>query len=300
MRMAVIGIGSNSVRLLVAENIAGTLSTVLRDRRGTRLFASLENGRLSEEGMEATCKCVGEMTQEARKASADILYGFATSAVRDAENRHAFVERLHARTGLSIEICSGEEEAAFSYWGAAKPGHCGLIDIGGGSTELTIGKDGHPLAAVSLQMGAVRLFQQMPIQCGADVSTVEQAAMETLRQGSVPLAQQRMPGNWVGVGGTFTTLAAMDKQLYTFDRRLVEGHRLTYGRARHWALHVADLPLEQRYALPGLQPQRADIVVHGFAILMACMRVLGIEEIQASDKGNLEGFLKQKILMEAV
>lgn len=296
MRVAVIGIGSNSVRLLVADCVAGAYHTVLRGRCGTRLFAGLEQGRLSEASMQATCDAVCAMADQARELGVKRLHAFATSATRDAVNQQAFCDLLNERAGISLDICSGEEEALLSYWGAERPGLCGMIDIGGGSTEWTIGHDGISLAAVSLQMGCVRLHRQLPIAREEDLPNAIAAAQTALQPGLARLAGIPRPAVWVGVGGTATTLAAMDKSLTSFDRSLVEGHELQLERVLHWGNTLAGLSPAQRAELPGLQPQRADIVVHGIAILLACMRLLEAPSIIVSDHGNLDGYLRKRVL----
>ncbi len=296
MRVAVIGIGSNSVRMLVADAADGQCQTVLRDRAGTRLFAGLEQGKLHEQSMAATCDAVCAMADKARQMDAQHVFAFGTSAARDAINGEVFCQMLRKRAAVELEIISGEQEAQLSYWGAARPGLCGLIDIGGGSTEYVIGKDGIPLAAVSLQMGGVRLHRQVTIAAAADLPAAEAAARAVLAAGRKAFDSQPKPATWIGVGGTFTTLAAMDMQLASFDRSLVEGYVLTEPRVRYWAQTLADMPLEQRRALPGLQPQRADIVVHGIAILLASMALWDIGEVIASDHGNLDGYLRKKVL----
>jgi exopolyphosphatase/guanosine-5'-triphosphate,3'-diphosphate pyrophosphatase len=290
---AVIGVGSNSVRLLVAQLEEEGLRPVLRDRCGTRLFAGLQGGVLSQPSMDACCQAVCRMTRRAREAGVETPWAFGTSAVRDAVNGQVFCDMLRRQAGVDLQICSGEEEALLSYWGAAQPGLCGLIDIGGGSTEYVIGCDGTPWAAVSLQMGGVRLMRQIAIRNAGDVPAAVAAADAVLRGGLHAFANASNPAVWVGVGGTFTTLAAMDMRLASFDRSLVEGYPLTAARIAHWADTLADMPLDVRRTLPGLQPQRADIVVHGIAILLASMRLWDIGTIFASDHGNLDGYLRR-------
>lgn len=296
MRLAAIGIGSNSVRLLVADAAAnGAITPVLRDRCGTRLFAGLVDGALTEESMEVSASASRELERKAREAGAGRIYIFATSAVRDAKNGDAFMERIRSMTGLTLEVCTGEQEALLSYAGAAKPGLCGMIDIGGGSTELTVGEDGAAMAAVSLQMGAVRLARQQRITHRDDFYTVIERAQEILLRGAGDILACPRPHTWVGVGGTFTTLGAMDRGIASFDRALVEGHALTREIVLSWGEKLSPMSVEERKRLPGLQPQRADIVVHGIAILAACMDSLAIESIVVSDHGNLDGYLRKKV-----
>lgn len=296
MRSAVIGIGSNSVRLLVADADGGKITPVLRDRCGTRLFAGLENGKLTPQSIEVSCAAAREMARKAREAGAGAAYIFATSAVRDAKNREEFAGRIRSMTGLALEVCSGEEEARLSYAGAARGGRCGMIDIGGGSTEITIGVDDEVLAAVSTQMGAVRFHRQFAIETPETFEQVAAAAVQVLEREAEAVGGLTAPDTWVGVGGTFTSLGAMDKRLETFDRTLVEGYPLTREAVRAWGRALSVMPLEERLKLPGLQPQRADIVAHGVAILLGCMTHFGIETILVSDKGNLDGYLRKKLL----
>jgi len=302
MRAAVIGIGSNSVRLLVVDCLSDGHRTVLRDRCGTRLFAGLKKGELSAESMEVSCAAACGMALQARALGAVSVFAFATSAARDAANRDQFRDMLREQAELELDICTGEEEARLSYYGAAKSGVCGLIDIGGGSTEWIIGRDGDPLAAISMQIGAVRLHQAVRIGNAIDLPAAVAYAAGMLTQGIDPIAKALQanasvsePPPWVGVGGTFTTLAAIDKKLTLFDRSLVEGYVLSDERIRHWARVLADMPMEARRSLPGLQPQRAEIVVHGVAIVLACFSLLGIRSITVSDQGNLDGYLFTKM-----
>ena len=163
MRLACIGIGSNAIRLLIAQWTQGRLCAQRRERRGTRLFAGLVNGALTEQSIRSSVEAVAELAVLARRDGAQEIFVFATSAVRDASNGEDFTRRAEAASGTRIEIISGEQEAVLSYIGASEGGRCGVIDIGGGSTEFTIGQDEHVLGAVSLQMGAVRMNAQTPV-----------------------------------------------------------------------------------------------------------------------------------------
>ena len=163
MRLACIGIGSNAIRLLIAQWTQGRLCALRRERRGTRLFAGLVNGALTEQSIRSSVEAVAELAVLARRDGAQEIFVFATSAVRDASNGEDFTRRAEAASGTRIEIISGEQEAVLSYIGASEGGRCGVIDIGGGSTEFTIGEDEHVLGAVSLQMGAVRMNAQTPV-----------------------------------------------------------------------------------------------------------------------------------------
>ncbi|MBR0514832.1 MAG: Ppx/GppA family phosphatase [Clostridia bacterium] len=300
MRSAVIGIGSNSVRALLGEKAGGTVRRLWRDREGTRLFAGLdEAGNLSVPAIRKTAEAVGRMAEKARQLGAEQLDIFATSAARDAANGDLLIAEIQKAAGVPPEIVSGEEEARLSFAGAslAAPGtgRCGVIDIGGGSTEIVTGEGEQIDCALSCQMGAVRLYQSIQLESRNDMAIAEKAAQEILQEKLAEAGNFRMPECWVGTGGTFTTLAAMVKQIPWTDRTSMHGTRVSLGEIRAIGEELADMDLEARKKLPGLQPGRADIVVHGICILLAVMDYLGIPEIIVSEWGNLDGYLIRKL-----
>ena len=299
MLTAVIGIGSNSVRALLAETGGGRLDRRWRGREGTRLFAGLdEAGNLSPESIRLTAGAVGRMAEEARGLGAESVDVFATSAARDAANGADFIAEIERAAGTPPEIVSGEEEAVLSYLGASMvleiPGRRGVIDIGGGSTEIVTG-DGEDIdCAFSCQMGAVRLFRSIQLESSTDMVIAEKAAEEILREKIAEYPAFRRPEGWVGTGGTFTTLAAMAKKIPWTERTNMHGTRVTVSEIRDIGEKLADMDLEERKKLPGLQPHRADIVVHGICILLAVMRHLEIDAVTVSEWGNLDGYLRRK------
>ena len=300
MRSAVIGIGSNSVRVLLGENAGDAVKRLWRDREGTRLFAGLdEAGNLSLDCIRKTAEAAGRMAREARIRGAEEVSIFATSAARDAANGGVLIAEIEKATGVPPEIVSGEEEARLSFAGASlaapEPGRVGEIDIGGGSTEIVTGEGEQIDCAFSCQMGAVRLYQAIQLACRGDMAIAEKAAREILREKMAETGTFRMPGCWVGTGGTFTTLAAMVKKIPWTDRTSMHSTRVSEGEIRAIGEELADMDVEARKQLPGLQPGRADIVVHGICILLAVMNELGIGEIIVSEWGNLDGYLRRKL-----
>ena len=296
MKTAVIGIGSNSVRMLLAEAAGGEIRRISRDREGTRLFAGLdERGNLSEQSMNKTADAAARMAESARRAGAEELHIFATSASRDARNGQTFVERVRERAGCELEIISGEAEAELSFLGASVvakgDGLRGVIDIGGGSTEIVTGDRERVLSAVSCQMGAVRLYNLLQINSREDMPPAEAAAGMVL---SDALAERPLPGKpgcWVGTGGTFTTMAAMALRVPWTEKTCMHGACISETQIRSIGEDLADMTPEERLKLPGLQPSRADIVVHGVCILLAVMRELEIDRLFVSEFGNLDGYL---------
>ena len=294
MRLACIGIGSNAIRLLIAQWTQGRLCAQRRERRGTRLFAGLVNGALTEQSIRSSVEAVAELAVLARRDGAQEIFVFATSAVRDASNGEDFTRRAEAASGTRIEIISGEQEAVLSYIGASEGGRCGVIDIGGGSTEFTIGEDEHVLGAVSLQMGAVRMNAQTPVLRCEDYEATVERCMNMVRRDAQTLLSCPKAERWVGVGGTMTTLGAMQRGVPLFDARLCEGMRVSRTDVCAWGRRLSRLPIAERRQIVGLMPHRADIIPSGIAILEAAMRMFGMEELTLSAHGNMDGYLKKK------
>ena len=209
------------------------------------------------------------------------------------------VRAAMAETGLELEICSGAEEAALSFFGATDGGDSGVIDIGGGSTEVIVGHGMDVRCGFSCQMGAVRLAGRIPIRDHGDLAAVQTVAADILEHALRDHSTLSLPKTWRGTGGTFTTLAAMMKGIHWTERTYMHGTVLTKDYIQRIARDLADMPLEERRLLPGLQPNRADIIVHGICILITCMDRLGIEEITVSEYGNLDGYVKRAYLNQA-
>ena len=275
MRAAVIGIGSNSVRSLLADVSGADFCRLWRDREGTRLFAGLDAaGNLNRDSMDKTVSAVRRMVTEVMHKGAEEVAIFATSAARDAANGKAFMTAVEREAGIPLRIISGEEEAELSFLGAsavADADRCGMIDIGGGSTEIAIGTKAGIECAFSCQMGAVRLYRRLRIDRKEDMRPVEVAAAEILNDHLRDLPGMKLPDVWVGTGGTFTALAAMVLGQPWTDRTHVHGTVITSAEIRDIGETLAGMKVEERIRLQGLQPRRAVIVVHGICILLGVM-----------------------------
>lgn len=300
MKAAVIGIGSNSVRSLLVETGDGSFTRLLRDREGTRLFAGLDQaGNLNRESMDKTVSAVRRMVFESRDRGAERVEIFATSAARDAANGQEFMDAVLRETGIPLRIISGEEEAELSFIGAsgaAGATRCGMIDIGGGSTEFAIGTAKGIECAFSCQMGAVRLFKRLRIDRKEDMKPVEVAAAEILDEHLQEYPDVELPEVWVGTGGTFTTLAAMALGIAWTDRTQVHGMAVSRNEIRDIGEKLAGMKPEERKQLPGLQPSRADIVVHGICILLGAMERLDLDRIVVSEWGNIDGYVQKNYI----
>lgn len=294
MRLACIGIGSNAIRMLLAQWEDGRLCAVRRERRGTRLFAGLVDGMLTQQSIRSSVEAVAELAELARESGAQEIFVFATSAVRDAANGQEFTALAEKASGTVIEIISGEQEGVLSYIGASEGGASGVIDIGGGSTEFTLGVDENVLGSVSLQMGAVRMNAQMPVLSREDYEATVERCMKLIRRDAQALLCAPRERAWTGVGGTMTTLGAMQRRVPLFDQAFCEGTIITRAEVASWGRRIARMPMADRRQIVGLMPHRADIIPSGIAILEAAMRSFGMETLRLSAHGNMDGYLKKK------
>lgn len=299
--LSCIAVGSNAIRLLEADWVKGELKVCRRERLGTRLFAGLVEGRLEQESMCRSVEAVRELYEIAAEDQSEAIYIIATSAVRDAANGGEFTDACRDATGVPVEILTGEEEAACSYFGASRGGVSGVIDIGGGSTEYTLGVDDQISGAMSLQMGAVRMYERCPIESVETYLETVQLCTDMLRENldRIPFEAETRR-DWTGVGGTLTTLGAMSQKIDLFDPEKSEGMIMPYEEIHGFGMNLSAMSMEDRKCVKGLMPHRADIIPSGIAILDASMQVLFIREMRLSAQGNLDGYLKKIFLKKGI
>ncbi len=294
---AAIDIGTNSVRLLVADCQAGRIVPLVKELRTTRLGQGVHHsGRLQPDAIERTLAAIDALAAIAKQGQADEIVAVATSAVRDAANGPEFIQLCRARTGLTVQILSGTEEARLSFSGALQGRTAGsrqlVIDIGGGSTELAFGGDTGLQYVYSLNVGAVRLKDIFP----ADVNGIIMNIPEIQRYATAAikaLPPLVLPDAIIGVGGTITSLAAIAQQLTAYDSEKVHGYYLDTACVNGLLAALAALTLAERKKTAGLQPERADIIVYGIAILAALLDELGSNGLTVSERDILEGILEQ-------
>ncbi|MBQ2957993.1 MAG: Ppx/GppA family phosphatase [Clostridia bacterium] len=290
---AAIDIGSNSVRLMVARAEGDNLNILTTERFTTRLLNGLKDGFLTGDPAEQTAQAVAAHAETARSMGAHVIEAFGTSALRDAKNGSGFCEYASSLSGVNVMIISGVEEAQLAYAGAAPRGSCGVIDIGGGSTELIIGSDGKMLRAHSAQMGAVRLCNMLSGRLNPEemVARAKEALHETVRT-----VCTSSPDKWVGVGGTITSLAAMTKKVSKYTPGAIEDFPITEDITSDWLRRLCGMPVEERRELIGLTPNRADIIPFGAAILLAVIQETGADPVHACDRDNLEGYIRSRLM----
>ncbi len=288
-RVASIDIGTNSTRLLVAEYRDKHLNRIETDLVTTRLGRGMGAGRLLPETMRHTAEAIGRFYQKALDLGAKAIIAAATSAVRDASNSGDFLELVKRKTGLTVRVLSGAEEAALSWRGVisglpVEPGSTLVIDIGGGSTEF-IRMQGKRLSLASVNAGAVRFT-------AAKAGT---AAMYEVLEPVLIRLKQQAPRSLIGVGGTITTLAAVDQQLSPYDPERVHGYRLTRRSVQRILSILSSMGIEERKKVKGLPPPRADIIVAGVQIAGMIMENLGLSDMLVSECDILYGLALEEI-----
>jgi exopolyphosphatase/guanosine-5'-triphosphate,3'-diphosphate pyrophosphatase len=308
-RVGAVDIGTNSVRLLVADVEPGPsgsprdakLVPVDRRMRITRLGEGVDRDRvLSLTAIERTTAVLREYRDALEEHGATSVRATATSAARDATNRDAFFAAASDALGVEPELLSGEEEAALSFLGATADLHAPapylVVDIGGGSTEFVLGTDA-PTGLMSLDMGCVRITEQFlhsdppaPEELSNAVAVVRDLVAE------VPRA---IPGvldapTLVGLAGTVTTVAAVELGLAEYDPQAIHHFRLSKAAAEDVFRTLAIERAAERAHNPGLEPGRVDVIVGGCAVLVGILRVLGFDEVLVSEADILDGLVRSQ------
>ena len=288
-RVAAVDLGTNSTRLLVADVDGGRLDEIARRLTITRLGEGVdERRRLLPVPVARVRNCLAEYRVELERLGATRTLAIATSAVRDAENGEAFLGEIEWSYGFVTRLLDGTEEAAMMVRGVtagrAVANGTLLVDIGGGSTELVLCADGAPASSTSLDIGCVRLTERF---LAADPPTRSQldAAAEYVRSILPDYAARAA----IGVAGTVTTLAALDLDLAAYDPRRTHGHRIARTSIEREFRRLAEMTLEERLRVPGIEPGRAPVIVAGIVVLREIMDVFGLEEIEASEQDILHG-----------
>jgi exopolyphosphatase / guanosine-5'-triphosphate,3'-diphosphate pyrophosphatase len=293
-RVAVVDIGSNSTRLLVAEVDEGRVTPIERRSTVTRLGRGVDlSGRLATEAIEAACAAIAPYMETISELGAEAVDAIATSAVRDAGNGSAFVAELRERFALSARVLDGDEEARLTYLGATSE-HSPrvptlVIDIGGGSTELIVGEGREIEWHTSLQAGVVRhterhLVSDPPAPVELEGMAADLRVLIEAATAGAPPADEG-----IAVAGTPTSLAAIELELEPYDPRRVHGHVLELPSVQRMLSRLAAAPLEQRARIRGLHPDRAPTIVAGVVTLVEVMRAFRLERISVSEHDILYG-----------
>lgn len=284
MPVAVVDIGTNTTRLLVAEVEDGQVVELERRTKITRLGQDVDaTGRLADEAMDRVSETIAGYREVIDRVGADTVVAVATSAMRDSANGPQFHDYLKERFGVDARTISGDEEARLTFLGATAGRNDDretvVIDIGGGSTEYVLGNAGErPSFHTSTQMGSVRFTERF---LHTDPPRHEDMAelAEAVRQTIPDLGAEHA----IAVAGTATSLAAID------GADEVHGYRLALASCERIAAMLASKTVEERRHIRGLHPDRAPTIVAGAVILTESIRALGLQEVEVSDRDILHG-----------
>jgi exopolyphosphatase / guanosine-5'-triphosphate,3'-diphosphate pyrophosphatase len=296
-RIAVVDLGTNSTRLLVADVEDGAAAELDRRTVVTRLGEGVDaTGRLSEAAMGRVDEALGDFREVIDRLGAERVVGVATSAMRDADNGPAYRDHVRERFDIDARTISGDKEASLTFRGATAGRGDGasamVVDIGGGSTEYVVGMPSRdPEFYVSTRMGSVRhterfLARDPPTQ---DEVAALSADAERIVKGEVPAEFRGATEHGIAVAGTATTLAAIDQELDPYDPDRVHGYRLDLPSCERLLAMLAVLPLDERRRVTGLHPDRAPSIVAGAAILTESIRAFGLDGVEISEADILHG-----------
>jgi exopolyphosphatase/guanosine-5'-triphosphate,3'-diphosphate pyrophosphatase len=298
MNVAVVDIGSNSTRLLIADRSGDAIAELVRHSNVTRLGAGVDrDGRLAEDAMRRVYDVLDGYREEIAAHDCQSAVAVLTSAVRDSANGREFAEEVGERYGLEPHVLSGDEEAQLTYLGATSERDPEdrtpmlVLDIGGGSTELVIGEGDDVRFHVSTQAGVVRqterhLGHDPPTPAELD-ALVEDVA--SILADAVSAEEREHVRHGIAVAGTATSLAAIAQSLEPYDPERVEGYRVTRTECDDILARLSAMTLRERREVAGLHPDRAPTIVAGVLIFREVLRMFGLGETEISEHDILRG-----------
>jgi exopolyphosphatase / guanosine-5'-triphosphate,3'-diphosphate pyrophosphatase len=304
-RLGFIDIGTNTILCLIAELKSDGSFDIIDDLAEiTRLGQGVDRaGEISPKGEERSLQVLRQYLERCRRLNVEEIIAVGTSALRDARNSAEVRARFKAQLGFEVRVISGNEEAAYSFLaiqkGLALAGQELLVvDVGGGSTEFIRGNAAGISQAVSINIGTVRLTEQFlhsdPVrkeECENMIRVIEKELArlpdQWLRDGAAM--------NLVGIAGTFTTLSAVERKLLRYAHAEIHGSRLTLSEVRRQVALFQGKTIEERKAIPGLEPKRADVMLAGATLIERIMTAFHSERVIVSDQGVRYGLLHERL-----
>jgi len=293
MKYSVVDLGTNSARLMIARMENGRAVSEYKTLRTIRLGENMVNGGgITQDAMRRAAATLNEFKAISEGRGAAGFYCFATSAVREAGNRDAFVEYIRRECGVEIDVISGDDEAAIGFAGSVPDGG-GMFDIGGGSTEVIFGKPGRIEYKRSFGIGTVKMLQMFPAADEADKGAL--SAAHELAERTFSELPDTKGFRFTGIGGTATALAAIDLKLKEYSAERVQGHRISLKRAAGLCRMLESKTKREREGIIGLEENRADVIVFGAIIMLEFMKKINADGITVSDRDNQEGYLEMRL-----
>ena len=305
-RYAVIDAGTNSIKFHVAERATdGSFRRVVDRAEMTRLGEGLEESRLiGAEALKRAVDAIAGMATEARECGVLAISAVGTAVFRIASNAGEAIEQIRSRTGVTIEVLSGEEESRLAYVGAtsaieAATGATVVFDSGGGSSQFTYGLGDEVEERFSVNVGAVRFTEQFGLDGAVERDAVTQA-MAAISQDLSDLDRRQQPAAVVGMGGAITNMTAVAKSLAKYDPDIVQGSVLDLTEIDRQIELYRTRSADERRTIVGLQPKRAEVILAGACIVRTIVDKLGVNEFTVSDRGLRHGVLIERFGVPAV
>ncbi len=297
MRLGAIDVGTNSCRMIVVDYKDGEIKEIKRNLEITRLGEGVDkNKELTEQAINRALFAISSFVKEMRRLKVEKIKINGTSALRDVNNAYKLLDAVKKETGYNLDIISGEEEARLNYIGVAYTNSNNLIiDIGGGSTEF-IWLDNDRVNYESLDMGSVRMTERL---ISDNQKTVTQGELSAIESDVKELINKEIGckisniEKAIGLGGTITTIAAIDQGMTVYDLNKIQHYILEIETVKTIRDSLSNKTLEQRKKVNGLQAGRADIIIAGIQILYVIMDILNIKEILVSEHDLLYGSIKE-------
>ncbi|HOB89535.1 MAG: Ppx/GppA phosphatase family protein [Bacillota bacterium] len=298
-RKAVIDIGTNSIKLYVAElGPDGSLATVIDKNNIARLGEGMDEERtLQQEAIRRNAEAVAEFADLAKSNGAGEIVAVGTMALRTAKNAKDFIDAVRDLSGIEVRVIPGEEEAEFAYLAVlsgigASVERLAVCDVGGGSTEFIFGGQAGIDRRFSINLGAVKVSADYLSSDPPSSKEVEDAisyVLDVLKENGV---NDNMPvDKLVGIGGTITSMGAVKFKMEKYDPDVIQGSILTRDDVDRLIALFRSVPLDERRNIVGLQPKRAEVIIGGACIVRGIMESLGTDELTMSDRGLRHGLM---------
>jgi len=302
MKIGTIDIGTNSMRLLIADYNNGKIENRKKYVNTTRIGQGVDKeGYISEEALQRNINALEEFANICKVEECQAIYCMGTSALRDSKNGNIFVDRAKQKTNINVEIISGNEESNLGFMGVLEgldtDEQILVIDIGGGSTEFILGDREGIKFAKSENVGALRMTEKFLAKDPID--TNEFSSMSKFIYGeikdTIDYIKSKQIKKLVGIGGTITSLSAMNQELEVYSMEKIHNSEVSIKNIKDILQNLKQMTLNDKKTLKGLQPKRADIITAGVEILNIIMENLEIEKIIVSEYDNLEGLMCHKV-----
>lgn len=299
MRVGAIDIGTNSMRLLIADVDNDKLYNREKYVNVTRIGKGVDkNGMISEKAIERNIKSLDDYVKIAKSKNCSKIKVIGTSALRDSKNKEEFVKRAEKITGVRVDIIDGDMEAKLGFFGVKnlvdRDSYTLIVDIGGGSTEFTMcDKDKNIVFSKSEDIGVVRLTERCiksDPPCEKELIYLDSEIIKSL-ENTISYLKTYQIAKIIGIGGTFTSISSMIQELEPYSMEKVHKFVITYKSLIKQYEKLKSKTLEEKQMIKGLQPQRADVILAGVSIIKTFLKMIDFDKVIVSEYDNLEGLI---------